>query len=411
MWLSDVSYLTLEGRLGHADLGVESGLITEMAPAGGDRPASFDCSPYIVLPGLVNAHFHCASTVLRGLDVGLELIEWGGESPQGRLQDRLFKWLDDPAEAEGIAAVCRKEYLDLLRQGVTFVADSGFGEGLGPQESASLFDEVGLRGCVDAYDAIDTLPVEAFCAHLPEEEDMTSDALDAAVRRREQLDPIFMTHCLETDWRRDRVLADWGASSVHVFAEQGLLGPKTVLFHGCLTGDDDIAAIAAASSSIVHCPVSNLASTGLVAPTARWLDAGVRVAVGTDFANTNLWEALRVTWLLLGQQGRRGLDVARLVLRMATRDGALAYGRNDLGEIVVGGRADLALLDADAMLPYVDRGDVSTIAQAILTQGRSQIVRRVMVGGRWVLDEGGPTLVDGKAVDQAYSGVLRRLSA
>jgi 5-methylthioadenosine/S-adenosylhomocysteine deaminase len=409
VWLTDVAYLTADGRLGHADLALEDGVIADVADASGGRPGALDCSPYVVVPGLTNAHFHGASTILRGLNVGLDLREWGGDSPQGRLQDRLFRWLDEEASYGELATLCRKEYVDLLRQGVTLTADSGFAEGSTAQQLADVRDQVGLRGCVDAYDDVEQMPATGFSGHLPEEEDLTAAALDKAARHREACDPIFTTHCLETGWRREKAIADWGKSSVQVFADRGLLGRKTVLFHGCRMDDDDIATVAAAGASVVHCPVSNLASTGLIAPTARWLDAGVNVALGTDFANTNVWEVLRTAWMLFGAQGRRGLDVPRQVLAMATRGGALAYGREDLGEIVAGRAADLIFLDAAAIAPHVDRADVSTVAHAILTQGRAGIVRHVMVGGRWVLRAGEPTLVDGAGIETAYDALVQRV--
>lgn len=159
----------------------------------------------------------------------------------------------------------------------------------------------------------------------------------------------------------------------------------------------------------MHCPVSNLASTGLIAPTAAWLDAGMRVALGTDFANTSFWEVMRTAWLLLGAQGRHDAGGPARVLQMATRNGALAYGRPDLGEIAVGRAADLVFLDAGRLLPYVDRDDVSTLAHAVLTQGRAEIVRHVLVGGRWALRNGETTLVDGDDVDQAYKALISRL--
>ncbi len=409
MWLAGVAFLRPDGRLGRGDVAVEDGVIAEISNPGARRPDALDCSPYVVLPGLTNAHFHSPSSVLRGLNVGLELYDWGGDSPQGRLQERLFRWLDEQASYDELAALCRREYVELLRQGVTFCADSGFAEGITPHQLAGVREEVGLRGCVDAYDAIDDVGPDRFSAHLPEEEDLTVEALDAAARRRDALDPIFTTHCLETDWRREKALADWGKSSVQVFADHGLLGRKTVLFHGCRMDDRDIAAVRAAGASVVHCPVSNLPSTGLVAPTARWLDAGINVALGTDFANTNFWGVLRAAWMLLGQQGRRGLDVPRTVLSMATLAGAVAYVRDDLGEIAAGRTADLVFLDAAALAPYVDRDDVSTVAHAILTQGRTEIVRHVMVGGRWVLRDGQPTLIDGAGIEEAYGDLVRQL--
>jgi len=37
----------------------------------------------------------------------MEINEWGDESPAGRLQQRLFTWLDSDASDAEIEAICR----------------------------------------------------------------------------------------------------------------------------------------------------------------------------------------------------------------------------------------------------------------------------------------------------------------
>ena len=176
-WLCGVTVLTPEGRLRECDLAVAAGRIAEMAPRSSGR-AGWDCSGLLVIPGLANAHFHGGSTLLRGLNAGLQLAEWGGGSPAGREQVRLFGWLDGEASDDQVQALAAYEYLDQLRQGVTFIADDGLAEGRARGLGAAM-DQVGIRGVVNAHDQ-DGLAAgepERYLAPIPDEDELSQATL------------------------------------------------------------------------------------------------------------------------------------------------------------------------------------------------------------------------------------------
>ncbi len=410
MWLTHARYLTPAGTFDIADIKVEDRTVTEVVPAGSAPGTDLDCRDLVVLPGLVNGHFHSQATLVRGLDAGLELYDWFGSSPGGQLQAHIGGWLDDPANAADIAAVVRHEYVTLLRQGVTFVADSGVSD-LDPSLLAGVGDEVGIRALPQAYDdAIEHLDPARYTVHIESEEDLTAEVVATAVRYRDTYDPVFALHCLETTWRRERALATWGTSSVAVLAEHGLLGSRTVLFHGCEMDDADIELVARAGAAVMHCPVSNLSLHGRIPPAVRWRAAGVTLGLGTDWGDTDFWGTMRAAWLLQQRTPERG-DRARPadILRMASRGGAAGYSRHDLGEIAPGRTADLVFLDRSALGPYAHRQDVCTLAFAVLTDGGAGAVRHVMVDGGWVLRDGDPLRVDADAVAADYRRITRDL--
>lgn len=398
MWLTQARYLAPDGTFGVADIGVDGGVIAELASAG-SKPSDVDCSGYVVLPGLVNGHYHSQSTLLRGLEIGIELFDWFGDSPGGRAQARIGEWLDDPAHEPQIAAVVRHEYLTLLRQGVTLVADSGLGE-VPPAVPIAAGDATGVRSVPQAYgDWIERLDDRSrYTVNIEPEEDLTAEELDRAMRYQRSYRPIFAMHCLETVRRRELVLERWGRSTIAVLAEHGLLTPRTVLFHGCEMDADDIAAVARAGSAVMHCPVSNVGLHGRIPPAVEWWRAGVTMGLGTDWGDTDMWGTLRAAWLLLQREPDRDRRARPAdVLRMAGRGGALGYGRDDLGEVAAGRTADLVLLDADRLGPYSRQPD--TLAFAILTDGCAGLVRHVLVGGDWVLRDGAPTRLDAAAAE------------
>ena len=84
--------------------------------------------------------------------------------------------------------------------------------------------------------------------------------------------------------------------------------------------------------------------------------AGITVAMGTDAGNPLTLHGPSVYWEMQRMQeaGMSPMDV----LVSATRNGALAMGRADIGTLQAGKLADLVVLDAD---PTADIGNVRDV--------------------------------------------------
>jgi 5-methylthioadenosine/S-adenosylhomocysteine deaminase len=421
MWLTETTLLDGAQGFRRADIEIGEGRICSLVAPGRRRSGAVDGSRLVVIPGLCDGHYHGGSSLLAGLEAGMQIHDWADRSAQGRVQAQLFEWLDGTASRAELEIVYRKEYLDLLCQGVTFVADSGLSD-----QADGLAEDVmtglGLRGNVESYGSFD-VPGDphrvGHSLHFPEEEDLDQASLAAtaaaataaAATAAAGPAPVRLTgHCLETPLRRSLVEARFGQSTVAVLDAAGLLTPETVLFHGCLMDAQDIAQVAAAGASIVTCPVSNLLTGGRVPPVRSWIESGVTVALGTDWADTNFWEVVRATRGILAAQGMRTPQTAARLLGMATAGGAASYGRGDLGSIAEGQLADLVFLDAPALQPYLQAGAVSTLAAAVIQKGSAATVRHVMVGGEWAVFDRAPTRCDLQAANQAYAELAERLA-
>ena len=96
--------------------------------------------------------------------------------------------------------------------------------------------------------------------------------------------------------------------------------------------------------------------------------------------------AAEVRQALLVTRGAHGAGAisAREVLRVATRGGAACLGRDDIGSIEAGNRADLALLPADGLATV--GADIDPVAALVLCRpGR---VRHLLVEGGFVVRNG-----------------------
>jgi 5-methylthioadenosine/S-adenosylhomocysteine deaminase len=151
---------------------------------------------------------------------------------------------------------------------------------------------------------------------------------------------------------------------------------------------------------VAHCPGSNAKLASGIARLADLRAAGVAVGLGTDGPASNddldLWEDMRLAGLLarLATGDATAMTAADLLL-LATRGGADALGRTDIGALEPGRWADVVHVDADqaAFVGGLDVPDPQLLANLVWAAG-SRGVRDVWVAGDQVLAGGVPTGVD-----------------
>ncbi|MGH4026799.1 MAG: amidohydrolase family protein [Pseudonocardiaceae bacterium] len=401
----------------------DAGRISHLGPRPEAPPAPGPVHrvPGILLPGLVNAHAHTAMTALRGL---------GGDLP-------LMRWLTEviwPAEARLDAADVRAGMLvgacEMLGAGVTTsvemyfynhaVVDAVLAAGsravvtpgiiavpgwdrLGTWEQmldavSRWIDADGLRfgpgerielgyGPHAAY----TLPPEALAA------------AGAAARERGAL---LHLHVAET-LGEDTAIRTRHGSVPLLLEELGVLGSdgsgraaRVLAAHAVHLSDADIAVLARHRVTIAHCPGSN---SKLASGVARLLDlraAGIAVGLGTDgpasHDDLDLWDDMRLAARLarLSTQDAAALTAAQALL-LATRGGAAALGRDDIGTLRAGGWADLVHLGTDdpAFATGLDVPDGQLLANVVWGAG-ARAVRDVWVAGEQVVRDGCHTRID-----------------
>ncbi|WP_298418561.1 guanine deaminase [Brevibacterium sp.] len=172
----------------------------------------------------------------------------------------------------------------------------------------------------------------------------------------------------------------------------GLLGRRTVLAHNVHPQDRELARIAEVGAVAAHCPTSNSALASGFFPLRRHLEAGVRVALGSDVgAGTGfnlLKEGVQSYFMQqLDPTGGVALDSAHL-LHLATSAGAEALALDEVGDLSVGKRFDAVLIDPVAGQPLDvgirHAGDDSDALAAIFAMGTPGDIARVWVDGELV---------------------------
>jgi 5-methylthioadenosine/S-adenosylhomocysteine deaminase len=181
--------------------------------------------------------------------------------------------------------------------------------------------------------------------------------------------------------------------------ENGVLGPDCVAAHCVWLTEREIGMLSETGTHVSHNPVANAKLGNGIAPVGDLVAAGVNVGLGHDCAECNNsrdhFHTMKFASLL--QRAKHvdaGLMKPRQVLQMATRAGARALG-HDTGQVAVGRKADLILLDlgAQAFTPLMP-GDRDHLYSHLVFAADGRNVDSTMVDGRFVMEGRRLTTID-----------------
>jgi guanine deaminase len=190
-----------------------------------------------------------------------------------------------------------------------------------------------------------------------------------------------------------RELFPWARDYLDTYERFGLVGDRSVFAHDVHGGEGELRRLAEAGAAVAHCPSSNAFLGSGMFPMRRHLDAGVRVALGTDVgAGTGLsllGEGLMAyeSQMLSGPEGVR-LNPAHL-LWLGTGAGAAALGLADeVGDLSVGKSADFVLVrppGGSTLAAVLERAEsLDARLGAVFTLAREESIAEVRVAGRVV---------------------------
>lgn len=382
---------------------VDEGVIVEVGAADSLRARHSDVdvvdSPgCVIMPGWINTHAHLAMNVFRGLTDDVTLEEF-----LERLIAAEFEVLSPSTVEAGVRAALAES----IRGGVTSALDMYFyplvARAVAADAGFRLFNGTTFVGDADP----DGTPfaallerAEADCAAvaaaggtpwlMPHSAyTLSADQLMQIADVAARVGARIHTHCAESPGEMALSDAQHGRRPLGVLDDAGLVGPRTVLAHMAQTSGAEIALLAERGAAIAHCPASNLKLACGIAPIAEMLASGVLVGLGTDGAasagSLDMQQSARLASLLAKGATRDPLQVPAMeAIAMGTRDSARALGRDDLGVVRPGARADLQIIDVGGW-GTSPRHDPAAQVVYSATCGD---VRHVLIDGRFVLRDG-----------------------
>jgi 8-oxoguanine deaminase len=417
LWIRDPLGILADG----AERGVviRDGRIEALVPAGvtPDADAVFDAGQHVVLPGLINTHHHFYQTLTRASPAALDRTLfpwlqalypiWARLTPEAldsavtvALAELLLSGCTTttdhhyvfPAGLENaidieVAAVKRLGMRALLTRGSMNLSQRDGGlppDSVVQDEDAILADSKRVIGLY--HDASPEALVRialAPCSPFSVTPSLMKATAELAARHGVRLH----THLAETQDEEAFCRQMFGCRPLDYLEQQGWLNDRVWLAHGIHFDASEITRMAAAGVSVTHCPCSNQILASGTCRVCEMEAAGVPVGLGVDGSASNnasnLMQEVRAAYLL--QRAQYGVErVSHLdALRWATEGSAACVGRPELGRIAVGALADFALFKLDELR---FSGALDPLA-ALVTCGAYR-ADRVMVGGRWVVEDG-----------------------
>jgi 5-methylthioadenosine/S-adenosylhomocysteine deaminase len=240
---------------------------------------------------------------------------------------------------------------------------------------------------------------------------LEEDSLRAARRLADERGIRLTLHTDEVVFDSQESLRRFGQRTVPFLERIGFLGPDVLHAHCVHLNDEDCQILARHGGRVSYNPVSNMYLGSGVPPIPQLLDLDVTVSLGADGAASNnsqdMLEALKVGALLPKVAWRDpAIFTAADAVRIATRGGAAALGRDDFGSLEPGKRADLFIFDPRHAKSVPVHDPVSTL---VYSSGQSN-VRTTIVGGRVVLDNGRIVGVDEDAILREAQSLAEQLS-
>lgn len=216
-----------------------------------------------------------------------------------------------------------------------------------------------------------------------------------------EFDLPFNMHVLET--RLQRVLGEqrYGKSLVRYVRDQGVLTERALVIHAIWVDEQDMDLMAESGCSIAHNPLCNLKLGSGIMPFRELADRGINICLGSDEMCSddavNIWNVAKLAGLVhkIAETDYRRWPRASEILRCATINAARAMRIPDsAGSIEAGKQADLILVDLDA-LAFTPLNDVRR--QLVFCENGSS-VRLVMVAGEIRVEEGRLLSIDEDAL-------------
>ena len=415
--------VTMDARdtvLHGANIWIEGGAIRLVGtrPPARPNPARVISGRHLVaIPGLINTHHHLYQTLTRAYTpaADAELFDW--------LRTLYPVWAR--IDEESVYAAALTGMAELLLSGCTTTADHHY---IFPRGQSRLIDaeiaaarRIGIRfhssrGSMSVGESAGGLPPDrvveredrilADCERVIEKyHDASAGAMvqvalapcspfsvsPRLLRQSAELAARagvrLHTHLAETRDEEQYCLRQFGKRPLDLLEDAGWLRSGTWLAHGIYFNRSEIARLGRSAVGIAHCPTSNMRLGSGCAPVPALRRSGCPVGLGVDGSASNdsshmLAEARQALLLQRLKHGAAAFRV-RDALRLATAEGALCLGRDDIGAIEPGKRADLALFDLRDV-GYSGAGDA---VSALLLCAPAR-VSTLIVEGRVVVEGG-----------------------
>jgi 5-methylthioadenosine/S-adenosylhomocysteine deaminase len=406
-------------------------------------------SQFLVMPGFINLHTHMFSPMTRSFleDLGSKTL--GGSTT---LYEHLPR-IRHATPFEDQQASTRFALMELLKAGNTTVValQTSDDQDTVPtaQDIAESVERYGLRAYISPMFACGHYYVESGAVKYAWDEKFGERGLENTVkfweglkyfrhdrirvmfgprqtalvsrellleagRLASQCDAPVQAHCSESLPEVRAVREKYQCTPVELLESASILRPRTILGHciyipghSLLPGQGrDLELIAFRGASVAHCPWI-FARRGVALESFHaYRQAGVNIGIGTDTFPQDMFAEMRCA-LTANRLFAKQLHVVQMtdVFEAATVGGARALGREDLGKLSPGAKADLVMIRLDRMNLVPVRDPL----KSVMYSANATDVDTVMVAGKVLVQNGKCLYIDEEEIKENLQKAAERV--
>ena len=401
--------------------------IGEELPHTEDFGEVMDGKGKLLMPGFVNAHGHSPMCLMRGYGENLNLQDW--------LFTRIFPF-EDKLTGEAVYWGTMLSMAESLKYGIVSTSDMYYF----CDDMIRAFSESGLRGnisrAVTKFE--DETPFHEFKA-VRELKDLAANYQGAADGRiiiesslhaeytntekaaRElaeltgELGLRMHVHVSETRSEHEECKGRHeGRTPTRFLYDAGIFDVPSLAAHCVWIEEEDRKLLREKGVFVATNPVSNLKLASGICDVKALMDEGVTVALGTDSVasnnNLSMFEEMKTMSLLAKVKNEDPTVITpQEALKMATRNGALAQGREDAGLIKEGFKADLIMLNLNSP----NMNPIHNLLSNLVLSATDSDIEMTMVDGKVLYEKGEYKTIDIEKVvfkaDESVKDIISRL--
>lgn len=402
------------------DIRTENGKIVEMGTrlTQGQNEDMVDLDGDLVLPGMVNSHYHSYTNIIRGTSFGEPLELWSNDTVAlgGVLSNRDMELsaslgIIEMLRAGVTACVDHIPHLDKAASIAEVYRSTGFKAGLAPmlhniKDRDLLYTmdrEVPMSSGPSPFPSTDEY-IKFYRDYISEFNNPEGNTrvmvginspqraddslLEASSQLARDYDLPVHSHLLESRWQR--LSADHASSPVEKMDRHGLLTERTSLAHCVWLTASEVDLLAKRGVTAITNPTSNHFLGSGVFPAKEFIEKEIPIALGSDGVNCgtnhNMLEILRF-FLLLERNSNQDYDSwidLKKGYEMITSNGSSILGfSKSAGKISEGLAADLVVVDRTQLIDILD----SSLAGQLIFNTSQLDVKHVLINGRFMMKD------------------------
>lgn len=318
---------------------------------------SIDCTNKAILPSFCNTHTHASMMFLRGIGEDKNLFNW--------LNQEIF-----PREAklkpEHMYPLSRYAVLEMIKTGTTCFVDMYFHiwgtfkavQDMGlraviPYLGMDFFDdkntETAIQQAIQYLEnpLKDSKIKKALCCHSIYT--CSQKLIQTFFELAKKHNTYLQIHVSETQKEVDDCIQKFGCRPAELLYKWKVMGPNTLFAHAVHLNDDEMQLVKKTNTILAHCPTSNLKLGSGQMPLQKYLNAGLKLTLGTDSVASNNSLSMISEMKLAALSAKNQADSVVTgkiddIFKIATKNGFESFGIK-AGEIKEGNLADFILVD------------------------------------------------------------------